>query len=66
MFENVRTQDEMPSGTDPSKAKNYNNYSFGVAYLPIPAVSLKLDHKHQVTEANTSSDTVYLGMAYMY
>ena len=66
MFERIRTQDEMPSGTAPDRSKNYNNYHFGVAYLPIPAVSLKLDHLHQVTEANTSSDTIYLGMAYMY
>jgi len=67
MFERVRTQDEMPAGTDPDKSANRNAvYTFGVTYLPIPAVAIKMDHTHIVLQDNTSTDKFNLGIAYMY
>ncbi|MBT3414582.1 MAG: hypothetical protein HOI59_08760 [Nitrospina sp.] len=67
MFERVRTQDEMPAGTDPDKSKNRNAvYTFGVAYLPIPEVALKVDHTHTMLQDNTSTDQFNMAIAYMY
>ena len=67
MFERVRTQDKMPVGTDPDKSRNRNAiFTFGVAYLPIPEVALKMDHTHIMLQNNTSTDEFNLGVAYMY
>ncbi|MBT6718860.1 MAG: hypothetical protein HOB18_14660 [Nitrospina sp.] len=67
MFERVRTQDEMPAQTSPDKSKNRNGvYTFGVSYLPIPEVALKVDHTHIVLQDNTSTDTFNMAVAYMY
>ncbi len=67
MFERVRTQDEMPDGTAANLARNRNGvYTFGVAYLPTPAVAVKLDHTHTNTEDGKSTDALNLGIAYMY
>ncbi len=66
MFERIRNQDKMPNGTAPTLADNYNVYHVGVAYLPIPEVSIKVDHLHKKTDDGKSSDTFYAGLAYMY
>jgi hypothetical protein len=67
MFERVRTQDEMPAGTDPDKSKNRDAvYTFGVAYLPTPEVALKVDHTHTMLQDNTSTDQFNMAIAYMY
>lgn len=69
MFERVRTQDEMDTGTgnSPDRSKNRNGvYTFGVAYLPTPNVSIKIDHTHTNTEDRKSTDKLNLGIAYMY
>ena len=67
MFERVRTQDEMPAQTSPDKSRNRNAiFTFGVAYLPIPEVALKMDHTHIMLQNNTSTDEFNLGVAYMY
>ena len=66
MFERVRTQDEM-DGSAPDKSRNRNAvYTFGVAYLPIPEVSLKIDHTVTKLENNQSDDQFNIGIAYMY
>ena len=57
----------MPAGTDPDKSKNRNAvYTFGVAYLPIPEVALKVDHTHTMLQDNTSTDQFNMAIAYMY
>ena len=67
MFERVRTQDEMPAGTAADESFNRNEiYTFGVAYLPIPAVAIKVDHTHIKLGNNQSTDKINLGIAYMY
>ena len=67
MFERVRTQDEMPAQTSPDKSRNRNAiFTFGVAYLPIPEVAMKMDHTHIMLQDNTSTDEFNLGVAYMY
>lgn len=66
MFERVRTQDEM-DGTAPDRSINKNEiYTFGVAYLPIPEVALKVDHTHTKLEDKTSTDQFNMAIAYMY
>ena len=67
MFERVRTQDEMPTGTAANRARNRDEvYTFGVAYLPTPSVSLKTDYTVTKLGDNTSTDQFNVGIAYMY
>lgn len=67
MFERVRTQDEMPSGTDPTESRNRNAvYTFGLTYLPTAAVAIKADHTVTRTGDGKSTDQFNMGIAYMY
>ena len=67
MFERVRTQDEMPAGTAADLSKNRNAvYTYGVSYMPIPEVALKIDHTHTKTEDSKSTDLFSMAVAYMY
>ncbi len=67
MFERVRTQDEVPAGTVAGEKYNRNAiYTFGVSYLPTPAVAIKIDHTHARLGNNQSKDKLNLGIAYMY
>ncbi len=67
MFERVRTQDDVPDGTPANEKENLNGiYTFGVSYLPTPAVAIKFDHTHTRRGDNTSDDSLRLGIAYMY
>jgi hypothetical protein len=66
MFERVRTQDEM-DGKAPDRSKNRNGvYTFGVAYLPIPEVAIKMDHTHTKLENKSTEVQFNLGIAYMF
>jgi hypothetical protein len=74
MFERIRPQDSVPTGTAPAAGVNFNVYQGGITYLPIPSVAIKADWKHQrfdnpnfaVGEVGKAADTVNLGIAYMY
>ncbi len=74
MFERIRPQDSVPSGTTPTAGVNYNVFQGGITYLPIPAVAIKADFKHQrfdnanfaVGKVGKSASTANLGIAYMY
>ena len=67
MFERVRTQDEMNGETAPDYSKNRDAvYTFGVAYLPIPEVSLKVDHTITNTQDGKTADQFNMAVAYMY
>ena len=57
----------MDGGTAPDRSKNHNGvYTFGIAYLPIPEVSIKMDHTHTKLENKTTEDQFNLGIAYMF
>ena len=66
LYENVRPQDSMPSGTAPSHANNFEVITAGMAYLPIDSVSIKLDYQHFMFRNSTSKDVVNIGVAYMF
>jgi hypothetical protein len=74
MFERIRPQDSVPTGTAPTAGVNFNVYQGGITYLPIPNVAIKADWKHQrfdnpnfaVGRVGKAADTVNLGIAYMY
>ncbi len=67
MYERVRTQDDVVDGFAPSLNRNRNAiYTFGVAYLPIPAVSIKADHTHTRLENDTETNEFRMSVAYMY
>lgn len=74
MFEHIRPQDTVPTSTAQTPGVNFDVYSFGLAYLPIPEVAIKADFQHFIFEnANfaagkngRSKDQFNLGIAYMY
>ncbi len=66
LYENIRPQDSMPSGTAPSHVNNFEVITAGVAYLPIDSVSIKLDYQHFMYRNNTSKDVLNMGVAYMF
>ena len=67
MFERVRTQDKVNGETTIDRTKNRNGvYTFGLTYLPIPAVALKMDHTSTHTEDGKVDDQFNMAVAYMY
>lgn len=74
MFERIRPQDSVPTGTTPTAGVNFDVYQAGVAYLPTPSVSVKLDWQHRRFQnpnfapgkIGLAADTVNLGVAWMY
>ena len=67
MFERVRTQDENDSTYAIDYSKNRNQvYTAGVAYLPIPKVSLKADYTHEKLGDNTSTQQFNMSVSYLY
>ena len=66
LYENVRPQDSMPSGTAPDHKNNFEVITSGLAYLPIDSVSIKLDYQHFLFRDSTSKDQINMGVAYMF
>jgi hypothetical protein len=67
MFERVRTQDKMAQGVAHTLSRNRNAvYTFGVAYLPIPAVSIKADHTNTRLANGNNTDQFNMAVSYMY
>jgi hypothetical protein len=67
MFERVRTQDSNDSTYTIDRSKNRNQvYTAGVAYLPIPKVSLKADYTHERLENSTSTQQFNMSVSYLY
>ena len=67
MFERVRTQDKVNGETTIDRTKNRNGvYTFGLTYLPIPAVALKMDHTSTHTEDGKVDDQFNMAVAYMW
>jgi hypothetical protein len=67
MFERVRTQDKSNGEVTINRARNRNEiYTFGLTYLPIPAVALKMDHTSTHTEDGFTTDQFNMALAYMY
>jgi hypothetical protein len=67
MFERVRTQDKVNGEVTINRARNRNAiYTFGVTYLPIPEVALKMDHTSKHFEDLTTTDQFNVAVAYMY
>jgi len=74
MYEHIRPQDSVPSGTAPTAGVNFDVYQAGITYLPIPAVAVKLDWQHRRFQnpdfasgkLGKAADAINLGIAYMY
>lgn len=66
MYEKIRPQDEMPSGTAPTRSRNFDVFSGGLTYYPISSVALKADYQHLTFDDNTSESKVNMGVAYMF
>ncbi len=66
LYEEIDTHHSVPSGFMRDPSRDLDVYHFGVAYLPIPDVSLKGDFQI-VDKGDGSSDRqVNFGVAYMY
>ncbi|MCH8157299.1 MAG: hypothetical protein IID18_06050, partial [Nitrospinae bacterium] len=66
MYERIRPQDSMPSGTAPTPRRNFDEWAGGLTYYPISNVALKADYQHFKFDDGSSSSEVNLGIAYMY
>jgi hypothetical protein len=66
LYENIRPQDAMPTGTAGTAKNNFEVITTGLAYLPIASVSIKLDYQHFMFGDNTSKDMLNMGLAYMF
>jgi len=74
MFEHIRPQDSVPTGTAPTKGVNFDVYQVGLTYRPIFNVAVKMDWQHfRYSNANfaagkigQSEDRLNLGVAFMY
>jgi len=73
-FEHIRPQDSVPSGTAPTAGVNFDVYQVGLTYRPIFNVAVKMDWQHRrfsnpnfaPTKVGQASDTINLGVAFMY
>lgn len=67
MFERVRTQDKNDGTYAIDYSKNRNQvYTAGVAYLPIPKVSIKADVTHERLGDSTSTEQFNMSVSYLY
>ena len=66
LYENVRPQDKMPTGTPTDHANNFELITAGLSYMPIESVALKTDWQHFMHDDGTSKDQINVGVAYMY
>ena len=72
MYEKIRPQDSVPSGTAATSGVNFDVYQAGITYLPIPSVAVKMDWQHRRFDnpnygaLGKSADAINLGVAYMY
>ncbi len=66
LYEKVRPQDSVPSGTTPTRGVNEEVVTFGVSYLPIPSVAIKADYQQFLLDYNKSKDQFNMGIAYVF
>ena len=67
MFERVRTQDQNDGTYVVQENRNRNQvYTAGLAYLPIPKVSIKADVTHERLGDNTSTEQFNMAVSYLY
>ncbi len=66
LYEHIRPQDSVPSGTAPTRGVNEKVITAGVSYMPIPSVAIKADWQHFMFDNNKSKDQGNIGIAYMY
>ncbi|NIQ03347.1 MAG: hypothetical protein GWM98_25665, partial [Nitrospinaceae bacterium] len=66
LYEKIRPQDSMPSGTAPTHSNNFDVVTVGAAYYPIPEVALKTDFQHFMSRDGKSHDQFNMGLAFMY
>lgn len=74
MFERIKPQDSVPDSTARTPGVNFDVYTWGLVYLPIPEVAVKMDYQHFIFEnadfgagkADRSKDQFNIGIAYMY
>lgn len=67
MFEKVRTQDSNDGTYVIDRSRNRNAvHNFGLAYFPIPKVSIKADALFVHTEDNQTTQTFQMAVGYLY
>jgi len=67
MFEKVRTQDSNDGTYTIDRSRNRNAvHNFGLAYFPIPKVSIKADALFVHTEDNQTTQTFQMAVGYLY
>lgn len=65
-YERYNTQDEVPAGFTPNRAKDIELWVAGVNYKPHPQVAIKADYRNFEPQAGTKADEVNLGVAFVF
>lgn len=65
-FEDFNTQHSMPEGFAANPENDRNLLTFGVSYMPIPQVAVKVDYMANWNAANGGVDQFNLGIGFYY
>ena len=65
-FEDINTQQKMPTGFAADPANDRKVVTVGVSYLPIPQVALKADYMFKWNKANADVDQLNFGIGFYY
>jgi hypothetical protein len=65
-WEQLNTQDEVPSGFAASRANDVRVWTVGLNYRPIPQVVVKLDYQDFRNEARTGVDQFNLALGWLF
>ena len=65
-WEQLNTQDEVPSGFAASRANDIRVWTVGLNYRPIPQVVVKLDYQDFRNEARTGVDQFNLALGWLF
>lgn len=65
-YEKIDTQNKTPTGFTKNQAFNRQNVTFGMSFLPIPQVAIKVDYQWRSNKAGTANGQFNLGTAYYF
>jgi hypothetical protein len=65
-YERYDTQERVPAGFEKDPANSRVEYTFGLAYKPIPNIALKADWQNLNNAAGTGVDRFNMGIGYLF
>ncbi len=65
-YESLNTQDEVPAGYAKNPEFNQHLLTVGIAYQPIPQVTLKVDVRDTSNQAGNAKDEFHVALGYLF